>query len=431
MPASAPQADAPPRVEPGPAEQAYQAPTAMRASDGTAAWPSLATGVLITMVVIVFARLAYGLLLPGMRTDLGLSFAEAANLASASALGYLCLVLAAGALAARRGARFAVMLGITLVTAGFAGMALSSRYPFLVAFMVLLGIGTAFSYTPAVSLLAANYPQRRGLVIGLMSSGVGIGMLAVGLLAPQLDAAFGAAGWRWNWCLFALVGAVCLAAAARYLPRSPGGKPGAGGLLSSAGAAAVLRNRRVITVGLLYGITGVIYIAQATFMYSFALESGLTPAVAGGLAAAMGMLSIPAGPAWGIVSDRIGRPRGILLTLSIALLATAAPLAAPGLAAFAIHYAVLGLTLAGLFTSILAAASEEVEPAQAPLAVSYVTFFFAAGQLLGPVAGGWLVEGTGEMRWVFVFTCFLMVLGIALARCYQLTHRGRSITTGG
>lgn len=386
-------------------------------------WPALATGMLITMVVIVFARLAYGLLLPGMRAALGLSYAEAANLASASALGYLGLVMAAGALAARHGARLSVMLGVTLVTIGFAGMALSSRYPALTAFMVILGVGTAFSYTPAVSLLASAHAERRGLVIGLMSSGVGIGMLAVGLLAPRLDAVFGDAGWRWNWGIFALTGAICLAATWRYLPPSPERSPGAGGHLLSGTASAVFRNRRLVTVGLLYGITGVIYIVQATFMYSFALESGLEPSVAGGLAAIMGLLSIPAGPAWGIVSDRIGRPRGILVTLSIAFVATAAPLAVPSLATFAFHYIAVGLTLAGLFTSILAAASEEVPPTQAPLAVSYVTFFFAAGQLLGPLAGGWLVERSGELRGVFVFSCGLMLLGILLARRYQAGQR--------
>lgn len=393
----------------------------MHAAPPQRAWLILATGVLVTMVAIVFARLAYGLLLPGMRAGLGLSYAQAAQLASASALGYLSLVLVAGVVAARRGARLSVMLGIGLVTAGFAGMALATRYPLLLAFMVLLGVGTAFSYTPAVSLLAGRFAARRGLVIGLMSSGVGLGMLLVGLLVPRLDAAFGADGWRWIWAIFGLLGLGCLAAVAAFLPRG-GTAPAAAAGAGSARRSAVLRNRRVIAVGLLYGITGVIYIVQATFMYSFALESGLAPSLAGGLAATMGVLSIPAGPLWGIASDRIGRGRSILVTLGVALAATLVPVLAPSFAAFAFHYTALGLTLPGLFTSILAAASEEVEPPLAPLAVSYVTFFFAAGQLLGPLAAGPIVDASGSFRALFALTSLIMLGGIGVA---LRLHRGR------
>ncbi len=395
----------------------------MSAGDRHPAWLVLATGILITMVAIVFARLAYGLILPSMRAGLGLSYGEAANLASASALGYLSLVMLAGALAARRGARLSVTLGITLLSLGFIGMALSSQYGWLLVFMLLLGVGTAFSYTPAVSLLASWFPERRGLVIGLMSSGVGMGMLMVGLLVPRLDAAVGAAGWRWIWALFALLAIVCLAAVLSFLPRTPG--RGNAPVISRPGAAAVevFRNRRVVAVGALYGVTGMIYIVQATFMYSFTLEAGIEPALAGLLAAAMGVLSIPAGPVWGVASDRIGRGRSILLTMSIALVAVLVPVFWPSLWGFAFHYAALGLTMAGLFTSILAAASEEVDPHRAPLAVSYVTFFFASGQLLGPFAAGLIIEFSGGFRAVFALAAALIATGIVIALRFQRGSR--------
>lgn len=387
-------------------------------------WVVLGTGILITMVALVLGRLAYGLILPSMRANLGLGYGKAADLASASALGYVTLVMLAGALAARRGGRFTVALGITTLSVGFAGMALSSHYALLMAFMLMLGIGTAFSYTPAVSLLAGSFPERRGMVIGLMSSGVGIGMLAVGLLVPRFDSAFGADGWRWVWASFAVLGGLCIVAVLAFMPRSDLRKPSAGPLHIDAGRGQVFRNRRVITVGVLYAITGMIYIMQATFMYSFALESGVEPAVAGVLAASMGLLSIPAGPLWGVASDRIGRGRAITITLSVVTVATLAPVVVQTLWAFAFHYAVMGMTVAGLFTSILAAASEEVEPRHAPLAVSYVTFFFACGQLFGPFAAGLLIEHGGGFRGVFGFAALLMSAGVLLAFRFNASRHG-------
>lgn len=386
-------------------------------------WLILTTGLLVTMVAIVFARLAYGLVLPGMRAALGLGYGQAANLASASALGYLLLVLVAGALAARRGARFSITLGISLITCGFAGVALSSDYRALMLFMVLLGVGTAFSYTPLVSLIAGRFPQRRGFVIGLMSSGVGLGMLLVGVMVPRLDMFFGSDGWRWNWAVFGLVGLVCLGAVKAFLPTTAVHPHAAPTLFSSGGGPTVFRNRRVTTVGVLYGITGVIYMVQATFMYSFTLDVGIAPATAGGLAAAMGVLSIPVGPLWGTLSDRIGRGRGILVTMIAAFVATLVPVIFPSFWGFAFHYVVLGLTIAGLFTNILAAASEEVEFHQAAVAVSYVTFFFAAGQLAGPFFGGLIVDGGGSFRVVFAVCSLLILAGVVLAFRFQRSGR--------
>ncbi len=88
------------------------------------AWFTVATGMLIIIAVLVFARLAFGLVLPAMREGLGLSYQQAGNLGTATALGYLALVLYAGVVAARRGGRFAVMLGIGITTAGFVGLSL-------------------------------------------------------------------------------------------------------------------------------------------------------------------------------------------------------------------------------------------------------------------------------------------------------------------
>lgn len=103
----------------------------------------VATGAMCTVVVLVFARLCYGLVLPAMRDGLGLSYAQAANLSTATALGYLLLVMVAGVFAARFGGKQSVLLGLVLVTLGFIGLSQASDYRVLLALMVMLGMGTA------------------------------------------------------------------------------------------------------------------------------------------------------------------------------------------------------------------------------------------------------------------------------------------------
>lgn len=60
-------------------------------------------GTLTSMVVIGFARLAYGIILPSMRADLGLSYQQAGILGTITALCYVCFVLSGGLAAARWG----------------------------------------------------------------------------------------------------------------------------------------------------------------------------------------------------------------------------------------------------------------------------------------------------------------------------------------
>ena len=57
----------------------------------------IASGVLVTLVTVALARLSFGLILPAMRESLVLSYAQAGHLGTATALGYLALVMVAGA----------------------------------------------------------------------------------------------------------------------------------------------------------------------------------------------------------------------------------------------------------------------------------------------------------------------------------------------
>ena len=72
-------------------------------------------GTLTSLVVIGFARLAYGVILPSMREDLGLSYQQAGILSTVTALCYVCFVLAGGLAAARWGARASILFGMLTV----------------------------------------------------------------------------------------------------------------------------------------------------------------------------------------------------------------------------------------------------------------------------------------------------------------------------
>ena len=377
----------------------------------------IASGVSVTLVTVALARLSFGLILPAMRESLALSNTQAGHLGTATALGYLALVMVAGALAARHGARRSILLGLVFVIVGFSGLSAASDYATLLALMALLGMGTAFAYTPLISLMGAWFPARRGLVIGLLNSGVGTGLMCAGWIVPYLNQLDADNGWRHVWLLFAGVGVVSLLATLVFVHDPPRRQP-TGNTLSVRerrhARRAVFRHPYVVIVGLIYGIVGMTYIVQAIFMYSYALAADIDDDVAGALASFMGMLGILFGPLWGNLSDRLGRAQSLTLAMSLAFVSTVLPVLSPSLFGFAAHYVILGAAVTGMFTSSLAASTERVNIDQAPLAVSYVTVFFAAGQLIGPTVAGWLIGPADAFRLTFGVSAALTLLGALL-----------------
>ncbi|WP_323750743.1 MFS transporter [Marinobacter sp.] len=371
-------------------------------------------GLLTSLVVIAFARMAYGVILPSMRADLGLTYQQAGVLGTVTALGYVVCVLAGGVAAARFGARLTITFGLITVALGFAGLTLASQYWLLLALMGLLGLGTAFSFAPMVSLLAIWYPEKRGFVIGLMSSGVGLGMLLVGGLVPLLTHLFGENGWRVSWGVFgaiAVLVAVLVILFAKDPPRltadSPNSSPATDKWL-------IYRNPRVITVATVYGIIGMTYIVQAIFMISFMIEEGHNEATAGAFMAMTGLLSIAAGPLWGWLSDQWGRSNALTTAMVLVTVAMALPLANQSIISFFLYFLVMGVSVNGMFALIQATATDQVAPRYIPIAFSFVTLFFASGQLLGPAVAGWIIESNGGFLGAFGFNFVVLLAGAYL-----------------
>jgi MFS family permease len=380
-------------------------------------WMYVVIGILTVIVAVAFARMAYGVILPYMSESLSLSYKESGFLGTVTALGYLGLVLVAGIVAAKWGGKKTILFGVSCVTIGFLGLSLTTSYAVTILFMLLLGMGTAFTFTPLISLVTAWFPEKRGLVIGLVTSGVGIGLLFTGIIVPILGEAYTENGWRFAWALFALIGLITLVMTFIFIKNPPGMDGNVKekqGFVTPSNPIEVYKNPRVILVGIIYGIVGLTYIVQSIFIMSFMIESGLDPGTAGQLIAMNGIISIFSGPVWGFVSDRFGRNNSLIVTMALNFVATILLVFMPTFLGFILHILILSSTVTGLFTLVQASSMEQVEPPDMPVAFSYATFYFAIGQLLGPVIAGWLIEEANGFESVFVMTSITLAIGILL-----------------
>jgi MFS family permease len=147
---------------------------------------------------------------------------------------------------------------------------------------------------------------------------------------------------------------------------------------------------------------------------SYMIESSVDIKIAGRLMALNGILSIFSGPFWGAISDKLGRKISLNLTMALTAFSMLLPVFFPTLSGFTIHTIILSCTSTGLFALTQASSMDHVKPADMPIAFSYVTFYFAIGQFIGPTIAGWLIDDWGGFKSAFLFSAICLACGLIL-----------------
>src|SRR5687768_3144652 len=97
----------------------------------------------------------------------------------------------AGRIQDKRGPRICAAIGGTLVGLGFFLASWTTSLTFLYLIFALIGVGNGFGYATPVPVASKWFPDKRGLVVGLMVGGYGGGSAIVGPLAIRLIAGVG------------------------------------------------------------------------------------------------------------------------------------------------------------------------------------------------------------------------------------------------
>ena len=341
----------------------------------TAAWRIGIAGVSAIAVGFGFARYGYGLFLPQIRQDFGLSVPALGWIASASYAGYLLALVAAGWLAGRVGPRPLVVTGGLAAAVGMAMVAVAGETAVLVAGLVLAGTSSGWIWAPYSDAVDRVVPQnRRNRVLALLPTGTAFGIVFAGVTAMIVS-------WRAAWALFALVALVVTVYNAVVVPGGASGQ--SAGFRGAAGFSA----SRLYLVALSYGVVGAVY-------WSFAVAAitacGAAPVfwILTGLSGVAGLATGGAVQRWGL-----GRAHWAVfaaLACAVGLLG-----AAPGNPVAVIGSALLygASFMAG--SGLLAVWSYRLFPGRATAALSAALVFLALGAIAGPAAMGPLADRFG------------------------------------
>lgn len=358
---------------------------------------ALSALVTATAVSQSFGRFTYSVLYIEIRDDFGLSNTVAGGIGSLNLVGYLIGSLLVAFTIGSVGLIKTAKYGLAGVVVGLLLLSWSPNSFITLLALFLTGFSAAGVWitTPA---LATNLlgPDRRGLAIGWVTTGVGLGFIA----ACVLDAVI--TDWRSVYGLETIVGVAALVLLALTIRTSTDSASNAG--LSP---TALKQVPGWLNLCVTYGLFAVGVSLAMTFSAALLEEdAGFKERSASLTFALIGLGLALGGPIMGWLSDRIGRNSAQLvsfacLTISCALIATGHPVAAP------FSTLLFGMAFTGVVVNITAEVSSHLSAEAFGAAYAVLTIVFGAGLAVGPQLGGIIADSSGSFQPTLVLaSCF-------------------------
>lgn len=372
---------------------------------GPALWRMVALLALSAIVSHTLARSTFPVLLPAIEAELLDSHQQSGLLSTINFAAYLVGVALVTSISGRLEPARLLYAGLFLAGSGFGLLSQADGFLQLAGGLALAGAGSAGIWM-SIPVIATSVvgPARRGMVMGLLSSTMGLGIIAVSqgtnlVRAVQSDDR----AWRPVWLAAAAFSLLLLLTASALL-RPPA-------TASVSGGVSLRRLRAVpgwapLTASyLLFGLA----ISGFTPFFGVALEeAGFSRTHVSNLYSMFGLSAALVAVNLGRMSDRIGR-RPVLLG-ALVVLSVASLLVLTGREPFA-TFAAVGFGGASFTFPVLIAAylSDHLQDRALSNALGAITLLYSCALTAGPFLSGTL----GDSRFGFD-TVFLSVAACGL-----------------
>lgn len=366
-------------------------------------------------VAQAFGRFTWGLVLPSARDDvLGGSNTLAGLFGTLNVTAYLLGTLAVSWAASKVTLVGLIRIGLTISTSALGLAAIAPNGPTLGVSLFAMGLGGAVIWIPAPAISARALPPRRaGMAVGLVGSGIGLGLVFAGQMTAYLDRR-GAADDLWQQVYrieFAI--AVVVLVGAFALLRSHGDRPSGSGGFGGIGALRTVTAWLPATLA--YAAFGFAYILVLGFLVArLEDDSGFATAEATTMFSIVGAATVFGGLILGPLSDRVGRR--LTVTTAFVCFGGCTLLVLTGRQPWVVIASVgIGLMFSGMPALIIAHIVDHTDVDTYGPAFSAATLAFGATQMISPQIGGAVADAAGSFAPVFVLSAFVSFAGAACA----------------
>ncbi|MGE0482652.1 MAG: MFS transporter [Gammaproteobacteria bacterium] len=368
-------------------------------------------------------QFSYGVFVTGLADELGWSRAQTVLPYSIYVFGYSALSAATGRATDRFGPRQVITLGAVLLGIGWGTSALVHEpWQLNLTLGVVAALGMSVAWVPCNATVARWFTRRRGAAVAIASTGGSLGNLLVPPLAGLMMAAW---GWRVALGIVAVVAALAMLLAARYMVRDPEtlGLHPDGDVLAGdtapilAGAQPLPRlrgNLPFLLVVAIYFFTWLVVFVPFVHLPAYAGDLGLGTTAGASLLSAVGLGGIVGRLSSGVLSDYVGRFAALYVTFALQAAAFAAFGVCTDLTGLWLAALAFGFSYGGGVTLLPPLCGDLFGRAHVASVVGSVFAIAGAPAAIGPWVAGWLYDTTGAYTGTFAGATVLNLLALGL-----------------
>jgi sugar phosphate permease len=387
-----------------------------------------------TVALVVFSQIVHfltfsgiALLLPLIRQDMRLTFAQAGMLSAAATVSYALGQLPAGYMADRFGPKRLFFLGLLGWSSLAVVLGLTHVFWIAVVNQFFAGLFRSLLFAPGVTLLASWFPaDRRATAMSLFPAAAVIGTMIVALAAPT---GVDLVGWRLTFISFAALGIVAALVFGKYARQRP--RSGPAEQLGWREAASVLRHPVMWVCSALQFVRFTVGTAFIVWLPSLLhSDRGLSLHLTGIVVAMAAAFSAPANWLGGYVSDRLQNPP-LVIGASLAVLACTSMLivTVSSLPVLLVVVAVNAIFVQLYFGPLFLVPVEVLGHRMAGSATGFANLFANIGACLSAFGLGVVKDKAGTFTAGFVGLAALCVIGVALSFVLARVRR-RALAAG-
>lgn len=364
------------------------------------------------LVILTFESgimLTFGVFFKPILTEFGWTRSELSGVFSAFMIVRILSSLPLGYLADKFGVRSIVLSGAALSAVALLLTSLiSSLWELYLYYSILFSLGTSSAYIPITSNISKWFQKRRGLAMGIVVMGLGLGNIVISPLSGFLIFSY---GWRQTYVILGVLVFVTLAGSALLLqevpPTSPvmrhqnSNNPLEQQSEKSYTLALALATRTFWMQGFSWFFLSVALYAMLVHLVSYAISTGIPPVKASAILGLIGGFSLVGRVAMGVVSDWIGRRASVFLSSLLGAISFFGILILQNLGLFYLFCSVFGFSYGGWGAQMPAMTADHFGQKNSGAILGGIFVVGGAGMAVGPWLTGFMIDITGSYSFLF------------------------------
>ena len=384
---------------------------------------------IITMLVAVVANAgmwAIIVIMPAVEAEFGTTRADASLPYTLNMIGFALGNFAIGRALDRFGVTVSLILAALGIVAGLILAILSQSIVMLSCAQLIVGFASAVGFGPLIADISHWFVRRRGIAVALVASG---NYLSGAIWPMVLAGVLQDYGWRAVYTTMAVSTIIVVIPLALLLRRQTSDATrDAAQLASTLNAQSSGLSPRALAY--LLGFAGIACCVAMSMpqvhIVSLCVDLGFGPAVGAEMLSLMLLGGVGSRIVSGLLADRFGGVRILLIGSTLQCFALFLYLPAGGLVSLYIVSLVFGLSQGGIVPSYALIVREYMPAKEAGARVGFVMMATIMGMALGGWVSGQIYDWTGSYEWAFINGIIWNGFNIALMLWLLLRSKPRA-----